>query len=102
MIIQFKTQSLFWTPCSNNSTGQVIHVNQLKLVFPPDNRLELIKYQATITPPQKASQVPSDNSVTDLFIGAEDENNPTETPVVDHRTVMGNQQLKGISGRKIS
>ena len=73
--------------------GQVIHVNQLKLVLPPNNRLELPKYQATITQPQKASQVQSDNSVADLFISAEDENNPTEVSVTENRTVMGNQQL---------
>ena len=42
--------------------SQVIHVNQLKLVLPPNNRLELPKYQATITQPQKASRVQSDNS----------------------------------------
>ena len=71
--------------------SQVIHVNQLKLVSPPNNRLEHPKYQAT--QPQKASQVPSDNSVTDLFISAEDENNPTDTSVAENRTVMGNQQL---------
>ena len=46
-------------------SSQVIHLNQLKLVFPPNIRLELPKYQATITQPQKASQVLSDNSVTD-------------------------------------
>ena len=73
--------------------SQVIHVNQLKLVLPPNNRLELPKYQATITQPQKASQVQSDNSVEDLFISAEDENNPTEVSVTENRTVMGNQQL---------
>ena len=73
--------------------SQVIHVNQLKLVLPPNNRLELPKYQATITQPQKASQVQSDNSVADLFISAEDENNPTEVSVTENRTVMGNQQL---------
>ena len=59
--------------------------------FPFD--IELPKYQATITQPQKASQVPSDNSVTDVFITAEDENNPTEATVAENRTVMGNQQL---------
>ena len=68
-------------------------MNQLKLVFPPNNRLELPKYQATIAQPQKASQVQSDNSVTDLFISAEDENNPTEVSVAENRTVMGKQQL---------
>ena len=73
--------------------SQIIHASQLKLVFPPNNRLELTKYPATITQPQKASQVLSDNSITDLFISAEDENNPTETSVAENRTVMGNQQL---------
>ena len=70
-------------------------MNQLKLVLPPNNRLELPKYQATITQPQKAGQVQSDNSVADLFISAcaEDENNPTEVSVTENRTVMGNQQL---------
>ena len=71
--------------------SQVIHVNQLKLVLPSNNQLQLPKYQGTITQSIKASQVQSDNSVADLFISAEDENNPTEVSVTENRTVMGNQ-----------
>ena len=56
--------------------SQLIHVNQVKLKFPPNNRLELPKYQATITHPQRSRQVLSDNYVTDMFFSAEDENNP--------------------------
>ena len=72
---------------------QVIHVNQLKLVFPPNNTLELPKYQAAIAQPQKASQILSDRSVTDLIISAENETNPAKASAAENRTVMGNQQL---------
>ena len=50
----------------------MLFVNCVNFWYPPNNRLELPKYQATIAQPQKASQVQSDNSVTDLFISAED------------------------------
>ena len=50
-------------------------------------------YQAAIAQPQKASQVLSDRSVTDLIISAENETNPAEASAAENRTVMGNQQL---------